>query len=137
MEIPKKHIVLFDGVCHLCHSTVQFVMSKDKEGVFYFASLQSDIGQVILKAHHLDQNDFDTFIYFNGEENEVFEKSTAALNVFSKLPYPYRFFAIFKIVPRFIRDFVYMFVSKNRYKWFGKKDQCSLEFLDQTHRFLS
>jgi len=120
--MKNNPVVLFDGVCNLCSSSVQFIIKNDSKNYFYFASLQSDFGQNILKKNELNYTDFNSFILLN--DNNIYQESTAALQVVKHLKFPINMLFVFIVVPRFIRDFVYQFIAKNRYKWFGKKNEC-------------
>jgi predicted DCC family thiol-disulfide oxidoreductase YuxK len=135
MTLPSKPIVLFDGVCNLCNGSVQFVIKRDPQAKFLFASLQSDIGQAILKDFGLNTHDFDTFILI--DNGIAYTRSTAALRVAKELDSPIKFLQIFTLVPSFIRDLFYIFVAKNRYRFFGKQDQCMLPSPELKTRFLS
>lgn len=115
-------IILFDGVCNLCNMAVRFVIRHDPKAVFKFASLQSETGQTLLKNYKLPLNNFNSFILI--EKNKAYTKSSAALKVSRLLKGPVKFLYIFNIVPVFIRDGVYNFISKKRYQWFGKKNEC-------------
>ena len=117
--IPDK-IIFFDGVCNLCNRLVIFIIKRDQRSIFKFASLQS------VKAEEMgitkkDKN-LDSIIFLN--ENKLYQKSSAVLHICKLLPFPWPLLFGFIIVPRFIRDGIYNFVAANRYKWFGKKDQC-------------
>ncbi|MBV7506582.1 thiol-disulfide oxidoreductase DCC family protein [Bacillus sp. sid0103] len=126
-------IILFDGVCNLCNSSVQFIIKRDSAGYFKFASLQSQTGQTLLKKHGLN-NDLNSFVLI--ENDKVYLKSSAALRVCSKLGTVWRIFSIFRFLPSFIRDFLYDIVAKNRYKWFGKEESCMLPLPEWKQRFL-
>ncbi len=137
LNLPDKHIILFDGVCNLCNSSVDFILKHDRNELFYFASLQSDFGQELLKYFNMDTQDFDTFLYYNPDKSKLYNRSTAALYVLSQLqPWYLRMVKIGFIFPRFIRDGIYNFVSKNRYKWFGQKDTCAITPPELKYRFL-
>ena len=133
--MEKHSIILFDGVCNLCNSSVQFVIKHDKQKQFVFASLQSDAGQQLLKQHQLPQQSFNSFILI--QNNKAFIKSTAALMVAKQLSGLTKLLYGFIIVPAFIRNAVYNFIAKNRYKWFGKKDSCMIPTPDLKARFLN
>ena len=115
-------IIFFDGVCNLCTGTVQFVIRHDPKHHFRFASLQSEIGQQLLKEYNLPTEEFGSFILF--EDGKVYTKSTAALRVTRKLNglWPVVYTNI--VFPLFIRDGIYNLIAKNRYRWFGKKEAC-------------
>lgn len=122
MKSDSQYVVLFDGVCNLCNGTVQFLIERDKGRKLRYASLQSDYGQEFLKHHDLPTEDFKSFLFVaNGV---VFKRSSAALKVLQVLGGLWSLTGIFFLVPPFIRNAVYDFVANNRYKWFGKKDEC-------------
>ena len=128
-----KPIILFDGVCNLCNKSVQFILKRDKDQIFLFASLQSAFGQKLLKDFHLAADNFNSFILY--QDGKIFSSSTGALKMFSQLK-NWGWVKIFWIVPKFIRDAVYNWVAKNRYKWFGKKEECMIPTPDLKERFL-
>ena len=130
----NKAIILFDGVCNFCDSSVQFVLLRDKKAYFSFASLQSDFGQKKLKEHNLPTEEFNSFILI--ENGKLYQKSTAALRVSRKLKGAWKLLYSFIIVPPFIRNAVYDIISKNRYKWFGQKDECMIPKPEWRERFL-
>ena len=132
--MANDDIILFDGVCNLCNSAVQFVLKRDKLGVFKFASLQSDVGKALLAANNLPEDHLKSFVYISG--NKVFTRSDAALKVAKQLSYPTRLLAAFIIVPKFIRDAVYDLIARNRYKLFGKRDTCMLPTPQLKQRFI-
>lgn len=127
-------VVLFDGVCNLCNSSVQFLIRNDKQKKFRFASLQSDFGQEILRKFNLPQTDFNSFVLFEGEK--VYLRSSAALRIAYYLGGFWYIFQIFWIVPPFFRNAIYNFIAKNRYKWFGKKTECMIPSPELRERFL-
>lgn len=134
-EIHTEHpVLLFDGVCNLCNSMVTFVIKRDQNATFKFASLQSEVGQTILLEHSLPLDQFDSFYYVEGKK--LYTKSTAALKVAKKLDGAWKLFYPLIIIPKPLRDIVYSFVAKNRYRWFGKKDECMLPNPEMKQRFL-
>ena len=128
-----KPVILFDGVCNLCTGSVQFILKRDKEKKFLFASLQSNYGQNLLKQSDLPTNTFNSFIL--NQDEKIFTRSTAALKMIQQLK-GWKWVKIFWIVPQFIRDAVYNLVARNRYKWFGKKEECWLPTPELKERFL-
>ncbi|HYE55611.1 MAG TPA: thiol-disulfide oxidoreductase DCC family protein [Chitinophagaceae bacterium] len=126
-------VIFFDGVCNLCNRSVQFVIKHDKQAKFRFASLQSNAGQELLKQYHLPQTDFNSFILY--DNGKIYTRSAAALLVAKELN-GWKWLAAFRIVPRFIRDAVYNVIARNRYRWFGKKDECMIPTPDLKARFL-
>ncbi|HMR91998.1 MAG TPA: thiol-disulfide oxidoreductase DCC family protein [Chitinophagaceae bacterium] len=127
-------VILFDGVCNLCNSSVQFVIRRDKKGSFRFASLQGRSGQQYLQQYHLPVDDFNSFVLI--ENNRAYTRSTAALRVARRLGGGWKLLYGFIVIPRFIRDAVYNLVAKNRYRWFGKKEACMIPSPELKARFL-
>ncbi|MCC5946706.1 MAG: thiol-disulfide oxidoreductase DCC family protein [Bernardetiaceae bacterium] len=132
--IATQNIVLFDGVCNLCNSSVNFLIDRDKEGKLYFASLQSDFGQTVLKVYDLPTTDFKSFIFI--KKGRLYRESSAALEVVRVLGGGWQLLHGLKAVPPIVRDGVYRLISKNRYSWFGKKDECRLPTPELKQRFL-
>ncbi len=132
--MTTKKIILFDGVCNLCNSGVQFVLKRDRENQFLFASLQGRTGQEYLQKFHLPANDLNSFILVEGDL--FYNRSTAALRVARLLGGLWLLFYGFMIIPRFIRDAVYNFIAKNRYRWFGKKEECWVPTPELKAKFL-
>ena len=128
-------IILFDGVCNLCDSAVQFIIKHDKNAVFKFASLQSDIGKRLLKERGVDFESIDSIVFID-MGSAYYIKSTAALEIARHLDGSYSFFKNFLVIPVGFRDWVYDFVARNRYKWYGKKDACMIPTADLKSRFL-
>ena len=128
-----ERIILFDGECNFCDQSVQFIIKRDPEGKFKFASLQSETGQELLNKFNAPR-DLDSFVFIEGDR--CYFKSSAALRVFKHLKGVWKFSYYLLIVPRPIRDFFYHIIAKNRYKWFGKKDECMLPTPEQRERFL-
>ncbi|MEI9918283.1 MAG: thiol-disulfide oxidoreductase DCC family protein [Bacteroidota bacterium] len=126
-------IILFDGVCNLCNQSVQFVIRHDPRSKFRFAALQSDFGQQQLREHHFDTEEFVSVILVVG--NKAYDRSRAALEIARRLNGLWPLLYVFVIVPPFIRNFVYDWISKNRYRWFGKKDECMIPTPELKSRF--
>ncbi len=127
-------IIIFDGVCNLCNGAVQFAIERDPTAIFRFASLQSDFGQSILAQNVGGTEGGGTIILL--ENGKVYDRSTAALRVARQLSGWIKYLYVFIIVPKFIRDFVYKIVAKNRYRWFGKQESCWLPTKALKARFL-
>ena len=128
-------IILFDGVCNFCNGAINFVLKQDKKGIFRFAPLQSEAGQKLLQQFNLSIKDFDSFVLI--DQGKVYKKSAASLRVMNQLPWYWKEVQIFRIIPRIFRDAIYDFIANNRYKWFGKKDQCMVPGPGMRNRFLS
>lgn len=128
-------IILFDGVCNLCNSSVQYVIRHDPDAHFHYASLQSESGQLLLKQFNLPTNDFNSFVLI--QDGKFYTRSTAALKVAKQLKGFIKIVYGFIIVPPFIRDAVYNLIAKNRYKWFGERDHCMIPTPELKSRFLN
>ena len=131
----NKKLILFDGVCNLCNTSVQYVIKHDKNDLFLFTALQSNVGQSIIEHYTIDTSKIDSILLYTPEKGMHY-KSTAALKVASQLGFPTNVLAIFLIVPNFIRNWVYDYIAKNRYKWYGKKDACMIPTPEVKSRFL-
>ena len=136
-DLPKhKQLILFDGVCNLCNTSVLYVIKHDKVNRFMFAPLQSDSGKQIIEKFNVDPSKTDSILLYS-EEKGLSVKSSAALHIAKHLGFPRSLMSIFFIVPTFIRNWVYDFVAKNRYKWYGKKETCMIPTPELTSRFLT
>ena len=134
LNTSNEPIILFDGVCNFCDHSVQFVIRHDKLDTFKFASLQSNVGQELLKKYNLPTENFDSFVLIRN--NKCYQKSTAALQVCRGLGGIWRILYLLIVIPRPLRDGLYNLIAKNRYKWFGKKDQCMIPSPEVRKRFL-
>ena len=118
-----NHIVFFDGVCNLCSESVQFIIKNDHKNQFKFSSLQSEFAQKTLAIKNFTEiSNLQTIILLTN--NNTFSKSGAVLRISRYLKFPFNLLYFFIIVPPFIRNAIYDFISKNRYRWFGKKSEC-------------
>ena len=115
----NQSVVLFDGVCNLCNAAVGFIIKRDKEKKFTLSPLQSSLSETLNNQYHFNQPGVNSIVLI--EKNKVYYKSTAILRVIKKLSGPIKLLYIFIIIPPFIRDAIYSFIAKNRYRWFGKK----------------
>ena len=134
MDSNQHPILLFDGVCNLCNGFVQFVIKRDPEGIFRFTALQSKAGQELLTAHQQEKSNLSTVILI--ENGRVYTHSDVALRVATRLGGAWSFFSVFSIIPRSFRDRIYNWIAQNRYRWFGKKEQCMIPTPDIKARFL-
>ncbi len=130
----KKNFILFDGVCNLCNTSVQFVLKHDKKQHFLFASLQSDAAAKLLLQFNFDISKLDSIVLIEGDK--VYEKSTAVLRIAKKLNPIWNLFYYFIFLPKGFRDFVYEIVAKYRYRWFGKSDYCLIDTPQNANRFI-
>ncbi|MBC7382015.1 MAG: thiol-disulfide oxidoreductase DCC family protein [Bacteroidia bacterium] len=128
-----RQIILFDGVCNLCDSAVQFLIRNDFKKSLMFASLQSESGKALLNEFSL-LSDLSTLVYIKGDKAYI--KSAAVLEVVSDLKGIWVIFKILKLIPKPVRDLVYDKVARARYKWFGKKEQCMIPTPELKKRFL-
>ncbi|MBI5373033.1 MAG: thiol-disulfide oxidoreductase DCC family protein [Sphingobacteriales bacterium] len=127
-------IVLFDGVCNLCNRSVQFIIKRDTKDRFRFAALQGKTGQALLAKHKLPADSFNSFILAEGDR--IYTRSTGALRMLKRLGGPWSLLYVFIIVPRFIRDGIYNWIARNRYRWFGKRESCMVPTPELKNRFL-
>lgn len=127
-------VLLFDGVCNLCNGSVQWVLRHDARAQFRFAALQSDTGQALLRRFGLDPAQLDTVVLVDGEH--IFLRSDAPLEVARRLGGVWAFFLIFKVLPRPLRNAVYDWVARHRYRWFGRQEACMLPRPEWKGRFL-
>lgn len=134
MKESDRPVLLFDGVCNLCNGVVQFVIKRDPQGKFRFSSLQSGTGQELLQKFDLPTTDFESFVLVEG--NRYYRKSTAALRLFKKLGKGWQLLYAFIIIPTPIRDWFYSLVANNRYKVFGRTDECWIPTPELKARFL-
>lgn len=126
-------IIFFDGECILCNSFFQVLLKQDKKHRFKFATLQSSLGQELKES--IKEEAFDSFILKEGEKLTF--KSDAVFIIASKLPFPWPLIQVGYIVPRFLRDKVYDWVAKNRFKWFGRSENCIVLDSSDKARFIS
>lgn len=130
----QRAIILFDGLCNLCNGTVQFIIRHDPKAFYSFASLQSGFARKLLAQ--LQHDDVcRTIIYIEGEK--IYTRSTAALKICGRLSGGWKLAQAFLIIPRFIRDGIYDFIARRRYRWFGKRQECMLPAPGLEKRFLA
>ena len=128
-------ILLFDGHCNLCNAWVQFIVKRDASSTIRFASLQSVAGRRLLQEHKIDENYIESLVFF--EEGSFSVSSNAALRTLSYFDGWERHLIFLSVVPRSLRDLVYRFIAKNRYKWFGRREQCMVPTAELSKRFLT
>ena len=134
-DLPSdKKIVLFDGVCNLCETSVQFIIQHDKNDVFRFASLQSEIGQKIITHLGLENRGIDSIILY--EPNKAYYYKAEAAKLILKELSTWKSF-LYPLIPTgMIGNSIYDYVAKNRYKWYGKKESCMLPSKEVLSKFL-
>lgn len=136
MNLPEnKKIILFDGVCNLCESSVQYVIKHDKKDVFRFAALQSEIGQEILNHIGIDPKHIDSIVLYE-PGLAYYYKSSAAIEIAREFGGIFHLGTIFKIIPAALRNVLYDYIARNRYKWYGKKDSCMIPTAELKAKFL-
>jgi predicted DCC family thiol-disulfide oxidoreductase YuxK len=127
-------IILFDGVCNLCSGAVHFLIRRDPKGKFRFASLQSEVGLTLLKQARISSEQLDTIVLIEGDR--CYTRSTAALRIAKRLPGLWPVLYIGIVIPTPLRNKLYDWVARNRYRWFGRKEQCMLPTPAIKSRFL-
>ncbi len=132
--MTPENIVFFDGVCNLCNGTVNFIVRHDKKDLFRFASLQSETARKLLGDKYPRSGEFET-VYFL-EEGVLHEQSVAVLHVMKKLGFPFSLLYFMIVIPAFIRNNFYGLISRNRYKWFGRRDECMVPAAGIKSKFL-
>jgi predicted DCC family thiol-disulfide oxidoreductase YuxK len=133
-DIQSQHIVLFDGVCNLCNSSVNFILRHEKSALLHFASIQSETGKALLQWCGLPKDFSEAVIYI--ENGRVHQASTAALKIGQRLKFPWSMISSTgMLVPTMIRDWVYRQIGTHRYQWFGKRDVCMIPTKELKMRF--
>ena len=130
----NKAIIIFDGVCNLCNSSVQFILKQDKKHHFVFVVLQSDVARDILLQYPTKITEKDSILLI--QEHKIYSESTAALLIARQFTGFWKVLQVFWIVPKFIRNPIYRFIARNRYSWFGKQDVCIIPDKNLINRFL-
>lgn len=136
MVTKKNHrnLVIFDGVCNFCNSSVGFIIRHDKKALFSFAASQTKIAQNLLVKYNIDRENVDGLILI--QNNKIYKKTNAALEIARGLSGLWAIFYIFKIIPRVIRDYFYDLFATKRYILFGQKDACMIPTAELRARFL-
>jgi predicted DCC family thiol-disulfide oxidoreductase YuxK len=140
-SVTPGTIILFDGVCNLCNASVLWLIKRDTRGVLRFAALQSAAGQRVMRAAgwsdeqiQAGANAPDSVILV--DQGRVYERSDAALVIAGRLGLPWSLARVGWVVPRFMRDGVYRWVARNRYRWFGKREACMVPTPELRARFM-
>jgi len=131
----QQPIILFDGVCNFCNSAVNFTLKRNTKANIFFAPMQNEAGQKLLQQYNLPADDMQSFIFI--ENGVVYKQSTAALKVCRHLRRVWPLCYGLIIVPKFIRDGIYNWIAKNRYKWFGVRQACMIPTPEVRARFLN
>lgn len=131
-----KQLVLFDGICNFCNDSVRFIMKRDKNDVFRFASLQSELGIKMTQERGIDTKKIDSIILID-LGNAYYLKSTAALEIAKQLNGFWSLMGIFLYLPEAFRNIIYDLIARNRYKWFGKKEECPLPTPEEREKIIA
>lgn len=129
---PENRIVLFDGICNFCNSSIQFIIRHDPKGIFKYAALQSDYAKKLV-GDRISPEPESVILY---EDGKVYDRTTAALKIARHLNGLWPLLYIFIVIPAFLRDPIYKLIAKNRYKWFGKQEACMMPSKEIRDRFL-
>ena len=136
LDLPVgKKIILFDGHCNLCETSVQFVIKHDTKDQFRFVALQSDLGQKIISHIGINLKNIDSVVLYEPGV-AYYHKSNAALHVARNLGGFFHLGTIFRIIPTSLRNVLYDYVAKNRYSWYGKKQSCMIPTEELKSKFL-
>ena len=133
-KVIDKSVILFDGVCNLCNASVDLVIKRDHKDYFKFASLQSDFAVELGNRLGFDAADLHSIILV--ENDDWYSESTAALRIARKLSGPWPFLYTFSIIPKSLRDRIYRWIARNRYRWFGKKNTCRVPLPREKTKFV-
>lgn len=133
LDLNKTPIIFFDGVCEMCNSFVDLVLKADKEKIFHFAPIQGSTARELLPKLPDNPGDW-SMIYL--DENGVHDQSDASLKIYRRLGGVWTILSLLLYIPKFIRNPIYRFIAKNRYKFLGKKDNCRLPSAQEKERFL-
>jgi len=131
--LKHSHLILYDGVCKLCHASVNFILHRDSNALFKFQALQ-DFKNFSLLGSQIQNPIPDSIIYI--QEGKIYSKSTAALRICKNLDGLWPILYVFIILPKPLRDYVYDFIAKYRYTWFGKHDICLIPDENFIDRFI-
>jgi len=133
--MENNPIIFFDGECNFCNKSVQFVIRRDKKNKFLFSSLQENYAKETLKSFQITNKDLNTsYLYHN---QTLYTKSSCALHIAKQLSGLWPLLYVFIIIPKPIRDKVYSYIAKNRYRWLGKKDNCIVPSQEMKVRFIT
>ncbi|QBA63887.1 thiol-disulfide oxidoreductase DCC family protein [Muriicola soli] len=135
-NVDPEYIIFFDGICNLCNGFIDFVIKRDKAKKIFYSSLQSDISNKYINCANTQTNSSYTTIYLY-KNGKVHDKSTAILMILKELSFGYRTLAgFFLLLPKVLRDSIYNFIARNRYRFFGKRDSCRLPNPEEKDQFL-
>ena len=135
MNAVSDNLIVFDGLCNFCSSSVLFIIRHDTGAVFKFVPMQAERGKTLCRAAGIDTNNLETFLVFR--QGRLFVRSDAAFEVVRHFGGMWRALLVFKIIPRGLRDWLYALIVKNRYRWFGRREACMVPSADIKERFLT
>jgi len=137
LDTQPEHVVFYDGVCRLCNRYIHFILSRDREEQFYFAPLEGEYARKLLPDELRSEAD-ESIVYLRriNQEKQFSQRSEAVIQILSDLGGYWRWGKLLRVIPRFVRDKVYDFIARNRYKWFGKYDSCPAPEPGWKQRFL-
>ena len=128
-------VIIFDGICHLCCGWIRYLIRKDKTMKFRFATIQSETGQKVLNEVPENEKMMESIIYVKG--NQYFRESSAILEILTDIGGFWKIVVVLKLIPKAIRDKIYQFIAKRRYRYFGKRTTCLLPTPENKKRFLT
>ncbi|MBU6159258.1 MAG: thiol-disulfide oxidoreductase DCC family protein [Bacteroidetes bacterium] len=128
------NLVLFDGVCNLCNHSVQLLLKIDSKKKLVFGSLQSEKAKSLLTDHGIDPNQMNSIVFL--KEEKAYTESDAVLHICKTIGGVWQIAYLFILIPRFIRDALYRFIARHRYRWFGKRESCMLPSPELKNRFI-
>ncbi|WP_022953894.1 thiol-disulfide oxidoreductase DCC family protein [Leucothrix mucor] len=135
MKGVNAQIVVFDGICNFCNSSVNFIIARDPEGKFSFAPMQGEAAKMLMKQHGIDNPDLDTFLLI--KNGKLYQRTDAGLEIAKDLTGYWKYCRVFLILPAPLRDIFYRLLAKNRYRIFGKREVCMVPTPDVRERFLN
>jgi predicted DCC family thiol-disulfide oxidoreductase YuxK len=133
--MSESKTIVFDGVCVLCSAWVGFVIKRDRAREFRFAAMQTDTGRALLTQHGVDPDDPVTFLLIDA--GIAYTDTDAALRVVDSFGFVWRLFSsVVRVIPRSLRNALYRWIARNRYRIFGRRDACLIPPADMADRFL-
>ena len=133
--MSQKSVILFDGVCNLCNSSIDFILKRDKKDRFLVGALQEEPGKILLGKFQANPDYLDSLVLVENEK--IYFRSTAALKIAKNLSGLWPLISVFIVIPSFLRDPIYDWIGKNRYRWFGRKNTCRLPSQEERAKFLT
>lgn len=135
MNAPTGPILFFDGICNLCNGAVQTILLNDKRGILKFASLQSDLARKLLPPTGVDPSALSSMVLY--DEGRAYTHTDGVLRAARHMGGKFAYLYHLRLFPRFLRDGVYNLVARNRYRWFGRREECTLPRPEWKDRFIS